>query len=143
VPARSGITGLAALERPGVSLAVGSLTVPVGIYTARVLARLPAARRRLLLANVRDREPDVTGIVGKLSEGAVDAGFLYATDVAASAGALRAIELPSALRPEVAYGIAVVRGTHLAGLARAFIAGLLSGPGRAALLGSGFRSPPG
>ena len=34
-----------------------------------------------ILANVRSEEPDVAGITGKLTQGAVDAGFLYASDV--------------------------------------------------------------
>lgn len=141
-PAGSKIASLADLERPGVSIALGTATVPVGAYTEKVLARLTPRSRRLLLANVRDREPDVTGIVGKLTEGAVDAGFLYATDVRATHGRLRAIQLPAALQPQVAYGIAVLKGTRHRALARAFVAGLLSGSGRAELLRSGFLAPP-
>jgi molybdate transport system substrate-binding protein len=142
VPAHSRISTLADLERRGVTLAIGSPTVPVGAYTAQVLARLPAARRRLLLANVVDREPDVTGIVGKLSESAVDAGFLYATDVSAAAGRLREIQLPSSLRPQVAYAVAIVKGTPRAARARAFVAGLRHGLGRLELVRSGFLPPP-
>jgi molybdate transport system substrate-binding protein len=141
VPRSSRLRRLSDLERPGVSIATGSATVPVGAYTAIVLARLPAAQRRLVLANIRDREPDVTGIVGKLAEGAVDAGFLYATDVVAGGGSIRAIQLPASLQPQVAYAITVVKGSAHAGAARAFVAGLLSGPGRAALLGDGFLAP--
>lgn len=142
VPIASHITALAGLATPGVSIAVGSPTVPVGSYTATVLDRLPTALRRSVLANIRDREPNVTGIVGKLAQGAVDAGFLYATDVAASKGRLRAIELPASLRPNVAYAAAVVRNSGQAALARAFIAGLLVGRGRAALMAAGFLPPP-
>jgi molybdate transport system substrate-binding protein len=143
VPAGSGIASLADLERPGVSVALGTATVPIGAYTEKVLAHLDASGRRRLLGNVRDREPDVTGIVGKLTQGAVDAALLYATDVNAARGQLRAIQLPAALQPQVAYGIAVLKGARHRAQARAFIAGLLSGAGRAALLRSGFRAPPG
>jgi molybdate transport system substrate-binding protein len=142
VPRGSSITGLASLEHPGVSVAVGAAGVPVGAYTATVLGRLPAAERALIEANVRDREPDVTGIVGKLAAGAVDAGFLYATDVAASAGRIRAIALPPALEPQVAYGAAVVRGSSHRAAAERFLAGLLSGAGRAELLHAGFLPAP-
>ena len=142
VPKGSKIASIADLERPGVSIALGTPTVPVGAYSEKVLARLTLARRRVLLANVKDREPDVTGIVGKLTEGAVGAGFLYATDVTAAGGKLRAIALPPALQPQVAYGIAIVKGTHHRSEARAFIAGLLSGAGRAELLAGGFLAPP-
>jgi molybdate transport system substrate-binding protein len=142
VPASSRISTLADVERPGVTLAIGTPTVPVGAYTAEVLDRLTAARRRLLLANVVDREPDVTGIVAKLSEGAVDAGLVYATDVAAAASRLRAIQLPASLEPQVAYAVAIVGGSPHAAQAHAFIAGLLHGAGRLELLRSGFLPPP-
>jgi molybdate transport system substrate-binding protein len=142
VARHSTIAGLGALERPGVSIAVGAPTVPVGSYTTLALARLPVAQRRKLLGNIRDREPDVTGIVGKLLQGAVDAGFLYATDVAAAGGQLRAISLPAELQPQISYGAAVVKGAAHLAQARAFISGLLRDGGRADLLRDGFLAPP-
>jgi molybdate transport system substrate-binding protein len=141
VPAASRITSLAAVERPGVTLALGSSSAPVGTYSERVIALLPPVQRYTVLANVRDREPDATGVVGKLLEGAVDAGFLYATDVAATAGRLRAVQLPASLQPKVDYAIAVVKGTPHAAQAHAFVAGLLRGGGRSDLLGAGFLAP--
>lgn len=141
VPSGSPITRLAQVERPGVTLAAGTASVPIGSYSETVISRLPAAQRRLLQANIRDREPDVTGIVGKLTEGAVDAGFVYATDILATHGAVRAIELPAALQPHVDYAIAVVRGSAHPSQALAFVTGLLGGPGRADLTASGFLPP--
>jgi molybdate transport system substrate-binding protein len=142
VPAGSQIASLADLERPGVDVAAGTATVPVGSYTEKVLARLAPAQQRRLVANIRDREPEVSGIVGKLSEGAVDAGFVYATDVKAAGGRIRAIALPAALQPQVAYGVAVVKGSSHASQAHSFVAGLLHGSGRSDLLGAGFLPPP-
>jgi molybdate transport system substrate-binding protein len=141
VPSGSRIVRLAEVERPGVTLAVGAPTVPIGIYTRTLLNRLGAARRQAVLRNVKDSEPDVTGIVGKLTEGAVEAGFLYATDVAATDGRLRAIQLPARLQPQVAYGVAIAIGAEHPAQARAFLAGLLHGAGRRALLASGFLQP--
>jgi molybdate transport system substrate-binding protein len=143
VPRDSRIASLGQVQRPGVSLAVGTPTVPVGVYTTTALSRLPLSERDRILANVRDREPDVTGIVGKLTEGAAQAGFVYTTDVAATAGALRAIQLPAALQPRVGYAVAVVRGSPHAKQARAFVRGLLRGPGRADLHADGFLAPAG
>jgi molybdate transport system substrate-binding protein len=114
----------------------------VGSYTAAALARLALDQRRRLLGNIRDREPDVTGIVGKLLQGAVDAGFLYATDVSAAGGKLRAISLPAELQPQISYEVAVVTGASHPAEARAFISGLLHGAGRADLLSDGFLAPP-
>jgi molybdate transport system substrate-binding protein len=142
VPAGSGIGALEDLAANGVALAVGAEDVPVGAYTRTVLDKLPAAERGAILANVRTEEPDVAGITGKLTQGAVDAGFLYVSDVRATDGALEAIELPDALQPDVAYGVAVVKGARHPREARAFIAGLLDGEGARALERAGFEPPP-
>ena len=65
-------------------------------------------------------EPDVAGIVGKLTQGAVDAGFVYATDVrgdrrraegdraarrAAAAGRLRRAVVKGAKHPDAGAGV--------------------------------------
>jgi molybdate transport system substrate-binding protein len=143
VPAGSTkVKGVSDLERPGVTIAIGSASVPIRSYTRDVLAKLGPAQSRKILANVRSEESDVSGIVGKLTQGAVDAGFTYVTDVKATKGALRAIPLPASLQPVVAYGVAVVKGASHPAQAQAFIAGLLSGAGRSDLLQAGFLPPP-
>lgn len=143
VPASgSKVTSIKDLTKPGVTIAIGDSTVPVGSYTATVLARLPSSQALAIAHNVRSKEPSVDGIVGKLTTGSVDAGFLYMTDVKAAAGALRAIPLPASLQPVVVYAAAVVKGSGQTDRAKKFINGLLSGPGRSALSASGFGSPP-
>ncbi len=112
VPEGSEITSIEDLTSPGTAIAVGDPEVPVGSYTREVLDRLPPEQANAILANVGSEEPDVSGIVGKLTQGAVDAGFLYVTDVTATDGQLRAIPLPPALEPDVAYGAAVVTGAE-------------------------------
>ncbi len=142
VPAhRARVETLDDLSRVGTRLAIGSPSVPVGSYTRAVLAALPATRRAAIMANVRSQEPDVAGVVGKVAEGAVDAGFVYLSDVRGSSGRLRAIALPANLQPEVRYEAAVVKGTEHAAAARAYVAGLRSGAGRHALDRAGFLSP--
>jgi molybdate transport system substrate-binding protein len=126
------VRSLADAARSGVTIAMGSPTVPVGAYARRVLAGTPFGRR--ILANVRSQEPDVAGVVGKLDQGAVDAGFVYATD--ARAAGLRAIPLPHAV---VSYAVAVVKP---GAAAERFVRGLLSRRGRQALLSAGFLPPP-
>ena len=91
---------------------------------------------------MRSEEPDVGGIAAKLTQGAVDAGFLYVTDVAATNGRLKAIELPAELQPDVAYGVAIVKGARNGAAARDFVDGLLSGAGADALRAAGFEPPP-
>ncbi len=143
VPSGSSIGSLDQLTAPGVTLAIGDEGVPVGDYTREVLAGLPASESEAILDNVRSLEPDVAGIVGKLTQGAVDAGFVYITDVVATDGELEAIELPAKLQPDVAYGAAVVEGAENPEGAEAFIDGLLDGDGAEALEQAGFAPPPG
>jgi molybdate transport system substrate-binding protein len=129
------------LASGGVAIAMGAPSVPVGAYTRKVLGGLPAAQRRAILAHVRSNEPDVAGVVGKVSQGAVDAGFVYVTDVQAAGDRLHAIELPSNLSPAVVYEAAVVKGTEHPEQARAFLRGLVSGAGARALVDAGFAHP--
>jgi molybdate transport system substrate-binding protein len=137
-----GIATLADAAGGGVDLAIGSAAVPIGAYTRRVLDALPARERERILGNVRSEEPDAAGIVGKLTQGAVDAGFVYASDVRATGDELEAIELPDALQPSVAYGAAVVTGAEHPEAARRFVAGLRSATGERALEAAGFEPPP-
>jgi molybdate transport system substrate-binding protein len=143
VPAGSGIDSIGELAGADADIVIGAEGVPAGDYTREVLDRLPKAERRAILAGVRSEEPEVKGIVAKLVAGAADAGFVYASDVAAAGGQLVGIELPVRLRPEVAYGAAVVAdGAHPA-LAEEFVAGLLDGAGERALADAGFLRPGG
>jgi molybdate transport system substrate-binding protein len=142
VPADSDVDAVEDLAAEGTTVAIGDEGVPVGDYTHEVLSRLGSADSEAILANVRSNEPDVAGIVGKLTQGAVDAGFVYVTDVVATEGELKAIELPARLQPEVAYGIAVLTEAENPDGAREFIDGLLDGPGAEALAAAGFGPPP-
>jgi len=141
VPEDSAITEVGDVAKPGTTVAAGSPSVPVGAYTREVLGNL-GAEGAAILGNVRSEEPDVKGVVGKLTQGAVDAGFVYVTDVEAANGALKAIELPADASPAVAYGIAVVKGAEHAGAARAFVDGLLADGGQQVLRDAGFEQPP-
>jgi molybdate transport system substrate-binding protein len=129
------------LGREGVDLVVGSPSVPVGSYTRDVLDRLGKERAKSILSNVRSNEPDVAGVVGKLTQGAADAGFVYITDVIGAGSKLRPIELPGNLQPRVEYGVAVVRNSDAADQANEFVDGLVSGAGRDALRKAGFELP--
>lgn len=142
VPADSDISSIEDLQKSGTTIAIGSKSVPVGSYTRKVLDGLPAAEGKAILANVRSEEPDVKGVVGKLTQGAVDAGFVYVTDVEATDGRLKAIELPEDLQPVVSYGAAIVTGAGQPQTAQEFIDGLLSGQGAADLKAAGFLPPP-
>ena len=127
------------LAEPGVQLVIGAETVPVGAYTREVLGRLPPAIEEKILANVRSEEPDVRGVVGKLTQGAADAGFVYLTDIVDD---LTGVELPPDLQPTVAYGAGVVEGTEQQELAQRYLDGLTDGACADALREEGFGPPP-
>jgi molybdate transport system substrate-binding protein len=137
----SRIRTLADLEKPGTTIAIGSAGVPIGSYTRDVLGRLAPVQSRAILANVRSEEPDVKGIVGKLAQGAVDAGFVYATDVEAADAQLRGIALPARLQPQVVYEAAVVTGAPHPQAGRRFVAGLVGADAQTALKEAGFGAP--
>jgi molybdate transport system substrate-binding protein len=138
---RRDLRSIADLGRRGVTVALGSPSVPVGAYARQLILRLPRAEREAILANVRSTEPDVAGVVAKVSERAVDAGLVYATDARASGGRVLTVGIPAALQPDVAYSAAVVRDAPHPAAARAFVRGLLRGPGAAALRAAGFLPP--
>ena len=138
---RRDIKGVSDLGEAGIKLAVGADSVPVGQYTQQVLSRLPPGERKAIVANVRSEEPDVNGVVGKLTQGAADVGFLYVTDVTGAGKEVRAIELPEKLQPSVEYAVAVVVGAKEPDAARMFVGGLLSGRGAAVLRAAGFGRP--
>jgi molybdate transport system substrate-binding protein len=142
VPADSEIDSVEDVAEDGTKVVVGSESVPIGAYTRESLAKLPPAQEEAILANVVSNEPDVKGIVGKLSQGAGDAGFVYVTDVNATRGALKAIDLPAELEPEVTYGAGVPTEAGEPELGRSFIDGLTSGPCSDALEEAGFGGAP-
>jgi len=142
VPDGSGIDDVTDLEEPGVKVAVGDAEVPVGIYTREVLEALGPDAEQAILANVASSEPDVAGIVGKLTQGAVDAGFIYRSDVDAAGGKVEEVPIPAQASPDVAYGIAVTTDAAQPELAQRFVEGVVSGAGQRILLGSGFGPPP-
>jgi molybdate transport system substrate-binding protein len=142
VPDGSGkVRSIADLAASGITIAAGAPTVPIGSYTREVLRRVGGTEARAIEGNIRSNEPDVAGIVGKVAQGAVDAGFVYVTDVRASKGKLIGIPLPRRLQPRVAYGAAVVTGAPHPAEARAFVVGLRSSAGRRALREAGFGAP--
>jgi molybdate transport system substrate-binding protein len=119
-----------------IRIAAGSPSVPAGSYMRRALAQLPLPERQGIEDNIVSHEPDAASVIGRVRGGAVDAGFVYATDVAA-VDELRAIELPVPV--EVAYSAAVVRASEHPEEARRFVRGLVAGDGRRALERAGFR----
>jgi molybdate transport system substrate-binding protein len=142
VPKGSEITSLDDLTQPEVKIAIGDPDVPIGAYTRETLDKLPKSESKAILANVASEEPDVLGIAAKINQGAVDAGFVYRSDVDASNGTIEGIELPARLEPDVAYGAGVVTDADEQDEARKFVDGLLYDEGQHPLRENGFLPPP-
>src|SRR6267378_4551322 len=111
-------------------------TVPVGQYTEdslRALGLWDRVQRKLVFAeNVRQA-------LDYVARGEVDAGFVYATDIAARPGRVKEAFRPAedTYRP-VPYPVAVIRESKHQALAQAFIETLLSAGGQAVLRRFGF-----
>lgn len=135
---RSSIGAVADLRRRAVKLVIGAEGVPIGDYTRAALGRIGMTAA---LDRVVSEEDDVRGVATKVALGEADAGFVYATDVAAVADAVRTIELPARAQPRIEYAIAVVAGSPRRPAAEAFVRAVLGTGGRSALRSSGFELP--
>jgi molybdate transport system substrate-binding protein len=136
------ISSIEDLAKPGVTIAIGSPSVPIGSYADKIIAALPPATQAKLKANVKTREPDASSVSAKVTSGTVEAAILYATDIKASKGALKAIEIPVALGSMTKCAAAVVKGTGNEAAAANYIANLLTPQSQKILVANGFLPAP-
>jgi molybdate transport system substrate-binding protein len=126
------------LRDPDVKLVIGAEGVPIGDYTRTVLENMGAAD---VLDQVVSQEDDVKGVVGKVSLGEADAGFVYVTDVKPVEDKVTAIELPEGAQAIVRYEIAVVKDAPHHDAADEFVEQVLGDDGQAKLQAAGFGPP--
>lgn len=131
----AGIESVEDLMADGVKLVVGAEGVPVGDYTRTVLESIGMTD---VLDNVVSNEEDVKGVVGKITSGAADAGFVYVTDATAAGDEVEAIELPEEAQAVVRYPIAVVVDSENAEAAQEFVDLVLGEDSQKALGEAGF-----
>ena len=128
------IESLADLARPGLVVVLCAPEVSCGRLareaTGRASVEVPA----------RSFEPDVKGVVSKISLGEADAGIVYVTDIRAT-GQLDEVAIPPEHNVTARYPIVPVRGGKSPQLARAFIEHVRSPSGRAVLAEAGFQAP--
>jgi molybdate transport system substrate-binding protein len=134
----AGIESVDDLMADGVKLVVGAEGVPIGDYTRTVLENIGMSD---VLDNVVSHEEDVKGVVGKITSGAADAGFVYVTDATAAGDDVEAIELPDGAQAVVQYPIAVVVGSANAEAAQEFVDLVLGEDGQETLADAGFGPP--
>jgi molybdate transport system substrate-binding protein len=127
------------LRRRGVKIVIGDSTVPIGIYTRKILDKLGITAA--VAKNVVSQETDVKGIVSKIAFGEADAGFVYRTDARPVASSTRSISLPPWAQPPIRYELAVVKASKHRAAATAFVEKVLSKRGRLLLARAGFGLP--
>ncbi len=130
-----GIAGLADLARDDLRVLLCGPDVPAGRYARQVLERAGVAVR-----SVSD-EPSVKSVVTKLLLGEVDAGIVYATDVAAAGAALTSVAIPSESGVAVAYPIVTLAQGASPETATAFVDFVRSDAGQRILVACGFEAP--
>lgn len=127
---------------------LGTPASPIGRYSEQVLRRAEgvmgqgfAAR---VLARVVSREANVKQVLAKVKLGEAEAALVYRSDVRPDDGVV-VVGLPAAVQVDVAYPMAVLRGTRQPQLAAAWLALALHVDGQKALHDAGLRpvvAPP-
>jgi molybdate transport system substrate-binding protein len=135
----AGIRSVYDLRRKPVKLVVAGAAVPVGGYTRTVLRKLGLST---VLTKVVSQESDVKAVTGKVALGQADAGFVYATDARPVREQVSVVRIPAWAQPRIRYEIAVVSRSSNKAAAQAWIRGLLSPRGQAALRRAGFLPLP-
>jgi molybdate transport system substrate-binding protein len=131
----AGVTALADLAKPGLTLALGQEQVPCGATARTVLDRARLTVRPVTYG------ADVKAVLTAVQLGEVDAGIVYRTDVRAAGAKVRGIEIPAAQNASTSYPIATLTDAPNEAAAAAFVAYVLSPGGRAVLAGAGVEGP--
>jgi molybdate transport system substrate-binding protein len=132
------------LARAGLRLVITAEVVPVGRYTRQALAKMSAPGafgsefQPAVMRNVVSQEPNVRGLLTKVTLGEADAAIVYVTDALAAGDQVRVVPIPVRYNETAVYPVAIVaRSPHAAAAAR-FLALLRSKTGRAILKKRGF-----
>ncbi len=130
-----GITSLADLGKPGVTVVLEAQGVPAGDYTRQVLGA------KHISVNPKSLETDVKSALAKVTSGEADATVVYVTDVRAAGAKAQGVAIPDADQPAIAYPIAVVKATKSRAAAKAFVDSAVSGDVQKSLEAAGFSAP--
>ena len=129
-----GITSLRDLARPDVTLVLADVAVPAGQYAREMLDRQAVAVTPASL------EVDVRAVLSRVALGEADAGIVYVSDIA-SAADVEGVTIPDAQNVRATYPIAALAEAPNPAAAQAFVAHVLSSPGRRVLREHGFTAP--
>ncbi|PZS10535.1 MAG: molybdate ABC transporter substrate-binding protein [Solirubrobacterales bacterium] len=145
VPFRSDAHDAGILAEPGCRVAIETEGIPLGDYTRTLLERLEQLRGQgfaaAVMANVVSQERTVAAVIARLDSGEADAAVLYNTDVIATDGRLRAIEVPPDAWVHGTYVIATVCAAAQPHAADAWLTLIHGQIGRVILGAAGFGVP--
>ena len=127
-----GIETLNDLGDPSVLFVTCDVDVPIGAYTADVLAKAGVTLSPVSL------EENVKGIVAKVTTGEADAGIVFVTDVLAAGSAATGVDIPDDFNVIASYPIARLSSDDDA---ETFVQFVTSADGRAILERFGFGEP--
>jgi molybdate transport system substrate-binding protein len=128
----NGIASLADLANPDLAVVLADPQVPIGKYTAEVLAKAGVT------VVAKSLEQNVKSVVGKVTLGEADAGIVYVTDVLAAGKQASGVEVPAEVNVIADYPIAVTKTATADRDAAAFVAFVLSPEGQRILKQRGF-----
>jgi molybdate transport system substrate-binding protein len=131
----AGITGLADFADADLLIGLCAEETPCGKYGRQALESAG------VVPALDSNEPDISSLLTKIAAGELDAGIVYATDIAAAGGVVEAIAIPAAHAVAALYPIAVLDASPREGLAAAFVDFVLSSQGQAILAAHGFEAP--
>ena len=126
-----GIHSMQDLSRPGLVVVLADPSVPAGKYAQQALAKAHVTVKAASL------EPQVTGVLSKITLGEADAGIVYASDIKTSR-AVAGVAIPPDQNVTADYWIAALKSStdHVA--ARTFLNFVLTPDGQSILKEAGF-----
>jgi len=129
------IDSLADLAKTGLIYITCAPEVPIGRYAAESLLEAGVT------VNPASFEPDVKGIVTKVTSGEADAGIVYRTDVLTAGETATGIAIPDQFDVRATYPQAVLTGSPNEATAIAWMAFVAGAEGQAILRAYGFGQP--
>lgn len=130
----AGVESLADFADPDLVIGLCAEPVPCGELGRLVLARAGVT------PSIDTNEPDVRALLTKIEAGELDAGLVYATDLAAGHD-VEGLSIPAEVNAVVEYPIAVLTGTNEIQNAEAFTGFVLGAVGQQILAAHGFMPP--
>jgi len=137
VPAgnEAGVTGLADFANDDLLIGLCAEAAPCGDFGRQALENAGVTPA------IDSNEPDVRALLTKIEAGELDAGIVYLTDIASTAGTVEGIDIPEEHNVAANYPIAVMLNAPNPRAADAFVAFVLANEGQAILREFGFGSP--